>query len=40
MIFNLHIKEAIKECKDKIDTIIDIQGQKIAILRFPDDIAL
>ena len=40
MIFNLYIKEAIKEFKDKIDTWIDIQGQKIAMLRFADGIAL
>ena len=36
MIFNLYIEEAIKEFKDKIE----IQGQKIAMLRFADDIAL
>ena len=40
MIFNLYIEEAIKEFKDKIDTGIEIQGQKIAMLRFADDIAL
>ena len=40
MIFNLQIEEAIKEFKDKIDTGIEIQGQKIAMLRFADDIAL
>ena len=41
MIFNLYIiEEAIKEFKDKIDTGIEIQGLKIAMLRFADDIAL
>ena len=40
MIFNLYIEEAIIEFKDKIDTGIEIQGQKIAMLRFADDIAL
>ena len=39
MIFNLCI-EAMKELKDKIDLGIEIQGQKIAMLRFADDIAL
>ena len=40
MIFNLYIEEAMKEFKDKIDTGIEIQGQKIAMLRFADDIGL
>ena len=40
MIFNLYIEEAIKEFKNKIDTGIQIQGQKIAMLRFADDVAL
>ena len=40
MIFNLYIEEAMKELKDKIDTGIEIQRQKIAMLRFADDIAL
>ena len=40
MIFNLYIEEEIKEFKDKIDTGIEIQRQKIAMLRFADDIAL
>ena len=40
MIFNLYREEGIKEFKVKIDTGIEIQGQKIAMLRFADDIAL
>ena len=40
MIINLYIEEVIKEFKDKIDTGIGIQGQKIAMLRFADDIVL
>ena len=40
MIFKLYLEEAIKEFKDDIDTGIGIQGQKIAMLRFSEDIAL
>ena len=39
-IFNLYIKEVIKEFKDKIDKVIEIQAQKIVMLRFADDIPL
>ena len=40
MIFNLYIEELIKEFKEKIDTGIEIQEQKISMLRFADDIVL
>ena len=40
MVFNLYIEEAMKELKDKIDTGIEIQRQKIAMLRFLEGIAL
>ena len=35
-----YVEEAMKEFKDKIDTGIEIQGQKIAMQRFADDTAL
>ena len=40
IILNIYIDEATNECKDKIDTGIKIQGQKIAKVRFAEDIAL
>ena len=36
----VNIEEAIKEYKDNIDKGIEIQGQKIAMLRLADDTAL
>ena len=41
LLFNLYLKEAINEIKDETKNIgVKVQGKKIKILRFADDIAL
>lgn len=40
LIFNLYVEEAINKVKDKGDWGINVQGRKIKMLRFADDIAI
>lgn len=40
MLINLYIKLAVKECKEKFQQGIKVQGKGIKTLRFADDIVI
>lgn len=40
ILFNIYVEEAIKEVKDKYRTGVKIQGKRIPMIRFADDIAM
>ncbi|MGX9339103.1 reverse transcriptase domain-containing protein, partial [Pantoea dispersa] len=40
LLFNAYVEEAMKEVKEKFPTGVKVQGERISMIRFADDIAL